>query len=79
LIQEVILAAIPNPASVNETEAISDPDQPVQPTLIEDEDPNEEVVNDLDVIAEVKLSSTVRKFNSSFITHFLLLNICNRA
>lgn len=71
MIQEVILAATPNPASVNETEA-------VQPTLTEDEDPNEEVVNDLDVNAEVKLPSTVRKFNSSFITHFLLLSVCNR-
>jgi hypothetical protein len=47
LIQEVILAAAihtPNPASANETEAISDSDQPVQPTSTEDEDPNEEVV-----------------------------------
>jgi hypothetical protein len=72
LIQEVILAAAatihaPNSASVNETEAISDADQPTQPTSTEDEDPNEEVVNDLDVIAEVLLPSTVRKFNSSFI------------
>ena len=69
MIQEVILAAaIHTPASANETEAISDSDQPVRPTSTEDEDPNEEVVNDLNVIAEVKLPSTVRKFNSSFIT-----------
>jgi hypothetical protein len=50
---------------VNQTEleAISDPDQPTQQTSAEDEDPNEEVVNDPDVIAEVKLPSTIRKFD----------------
>jgi len=55
---------------VNETEAISDSDadQPTQQFSIEDEDPNEEVVNGLDVIAEVKLPSTIRKFNSFTIT-----------
>ena len=55
----------PDPASVNETE---DADKPTQKTSTEDEDPNEEVVNDLDVIAEVKLASTIRKFNSFTIT-----------
>ena len=53
---------------MNETEAVSDADQPTQPTLTEDEDPNEEVVNNLDVITEVKLPSTIRKFNSFNIT-----------
>jgi len=32
-----------------------DADQPAQEISMEDEYPNEEVVNDLDVIAEVKL------------------------
>jgi hypothetical protein len=65
LIQEFILAATdaPDPASVNETEAISDADQPMQQTSTEDEDSNEEVVNDLVVTAEVILPSTIRKFN----------------
>jgi hypothetical protein len=64
---EFILAAAaadihtPDPASANE--ANPDADRPTQQTLTEDEDPNEGVVNDLDVIAEVKLPSTVRKFN----------------
>jgi hypothetical protein len=68
--QNFILAAAaaaihaPDPASVNETEAILDADQPTQQTLIDDEDPNEEVVNELDVIAKVILPSTIRKFNS---------------
>jgi len=79
----IILAAAaihaPDPASVNETEAISDADQSTQQTLTEDEDPNEEVVNDLDVIAEVKLASTIHK--SRLLLHFrvILLNICPRA
>ena len=68
--RRIISAAIhaPEPASVNETEVVSDADQPTQPTSTEDEDPNEEVVNDPDVIAEVKLPSTIRKFNSINIT-----------
>lgn len=71
MIQKFILAAAaaihtPGPASVNETEAILDADQQTL-SLKEDEDPNEEVVNDQDVLAEVILPSTVRKFNS-FIT-----------
>ena len=49
----------PDPASVNETETISDTDQSIEKTSTEDEDPNEEVVNDLDVFAEVKLPSTI--------------------
>ena len=51
----------PDPASesVNETETISDADQSMEQTSTEDEDPNEEVVNDLDVFAEVKLPSTI--------------------
>jgi hypothetical protein len=69
----IILAAAaaihtPDPAIVNETEAIADADQPTQPTSTEDEDPNEEVVNDLNVIAEVKLPSIICKFNSFTIT-----------
>ena len=48
-----------DPASVNETETISDADQSMEQTSTEDEDPNEEVVNDLDVFAEVKLPSTI--------------------
>jgi hypothetical protein len=49
LIQEFILAATdaPDPVSVNETEPISDADQPMQQISTEDEDSNEEVVNDL--------------------------------
>jgi UDP-glucose 4-epimerase len=68
----IILAAaaipIPDPASVDETEAIPDANQPTQQPSTEDEDLNEEVVNDVDVIAEVKLSSTVRKFDLFTIT-----------
>jgi hypothetical protein len=56
---------------VNETEPIldADSDQPMQQdsSLREDEDPDEEVVNDQNVLTEVILPSTVRKFNS-FIT-----------
>ena len=37
-----------DPASVNETETISDADQSMEQTSTEDKDPNEEVVNDLD-------------------------------
>jgi hypothetical protein len=48
---------------LNETEEISDAGQPTQQTLTEDEDPSGEVANDLDVTAEVKLPSTIRKFN----------------
>ena len=57
-------------AAVNETEleAISDADQPTQQTSAEDEDPNDEVVNDPHVIAEVKLPSTIRKFDLFTIT-----------
>ena len=71
----IILAAstaihTPDSASVNETEAISDTDQSTGQTPTEDEDPNEEAVNDPDVIAEVKLPSTIRKFN--FTLHFLV-------
>ena len=49
-----------DPASVNETETISDADQSMEQTSTEDEDPNEEVVNDMDVFAEVKLPLTIR-------------------
>jgi hypothetical protein len=66
---------------VNQTEleAISDPDQPTQQTSAEDEDPNEEVINDLEVIAEVKLPSTIRKFNLFYyISESLFLKICPR-
>ena len=49
----------PDPASVNKTEMISDADQLMEQTSTEDEDPNEEVVNDLDVFAKVKLPSTI--------------------
>jgi hypothetical protein len=51
---------------VNETvtEANSDVGQLTQRISTEDEDPSEEVANDLGVIAEVKLPSTIRKFNS---------------
>jgi hypothetical protein len=58
----------PDPASVNTTEAILDADQPMQQTSTEDEDPNEEAVNELNAVAEVKLPSTIRKFSSSTIT-----------
>jgi hypothetical protein len=61
-----ILAAIhaPDPASVNEAEVISDANQPTQPISIEDEDPNEEVVNDLGVVQDqIALPLTVRKCN----------------
>jgi hypothetical protein len=51
---------------MNETEAILDADQPTQETSTEDEDPNEEVVNDPDVIAEVKLSLTIHKFSAHY-------------
>lgn len=74
---EIILASAihaADPASANETEAIADADQPAQEISMEDEDPNEEVVNDLDVIAEVKLSSTIRKFNNLPL-HFRVLVI----
>lgn len=66
---------------MNETEAILDADQPTQETSTEDEDPSEEVVNDLDVIAEVKLSLTIRKFSAHLLSHFrdCLLTICPRA
>lgn len=66
-----ILAAIhaPDPASVNEAEVISDANQLTQPISIEDEDPNEEVINDLDVLqVQIVLPSTVRKCNFLFIT-----------
>lgn len=56
---------------MNESEAISDADQSTERTSTEDEDPNEEVVNDPDVIAEVKLPSTIRKFNI-LVLHFLV-------
>ena len=62
----IILAAAVHamdPAYVNETEANPDGGKPTQRTLTEDEDPNEEVANDLDVIAEVKLPLTILKFN----------------
>ena len=62
---------LPDPAFVDETEAISDADQPTQQTSTEDEDPSEGVVNDLDVIAEVKLPSTIRKFDSFTITFLI--------
>jgi len=67
-IQDSILAAAaaihaPDPMPVDETEAILDADdQPIQ-VSIEDEDSNEGIVNDPDVIAEVTLPSTIRKFN----------------
>lgn len=61
----------PDSTSVNESEAISDADQSTERTSTEDEDPNEEVVNDPDVIAEVKLPSTIRKFNI-LVLHFLV-------
>ena len=69
---EFILAAAadihaPDPASVNETEANPDADQPTQQISTEDEDPNEGAVNDLDVIAEVILPSTVCKFNHTLL------------
>jgi hypothetical protein len=63
---------------MNETEAISDADQPTRQTSTEDEDPNEEVVNDLDVIAEVKLPSTVRKFNLFITFSCCYYNACPR-
>lgn len=70
LIQDFILAATaaihapdPVPGSVDETEAILDADQPMQQASTEDEDSNEGIVNDPDVIAEVTLPSTIRKFN----------------
>ena len=56
----------PAPASVDESEAILDADQPMQQASIEDEDSNEGIVNDPidpDVIAEVTLPSTIRKLN----------------
>jgi hypothetical protein len=66
---------IPDPASMNETthEVIldSDTDQQTQQTSMEDEDPNEEVVDDLDVTAKVILPSRIRKINFS-----LLLSCC---
>ena len=49
---------------MNETDAVTDTCQLTQQTSTEDENPSEEVANDLDVIAEVKLPSTIRKFNS---------------
>ena len=63
--RNIILAAIHalDPASVNEAKAISDADQLTQPISMEDEDPNKEVVNDLDIQAQVTLPSTVRKCN----------------
>ena len=75
LIQDFILAVAaaihhapdPVPANVDETEAILDADQPMQQALTEDEDSNEGIVNDRDVIAEVTLPSTIRKF-TLFIT-----------
>lgn len=69
---------MPDPASLNEeTEAILDADQPTQQTSTEDfdEDPNEEVVNDPDVLAEVILASIVRKFNFESL-HFLVASKC---
>ena len=63
MIHEFILAAAAiHTPDLAETEAILDADQPQQ--TLEDEDPNEEVVNDRDVpvLAEVILPSTVRKF-----------------
>ena len=50
-----------DPEPANKTGEILNADEPMPPTSIEDEDPNEEIINDLDVVAEVTLPSTVHE------------------